>query len=112
MKDYLETLRSKPEQVRRRIALGAAAGFTAVVAVGWMIALTTSGALSISSPESAAVEASFAEGFGRYDDLAGAAGAMYQNTQNGASISIVEEENSSTLDRSDANAPEATVIPF
>ena len=112
MKDYLETLRSKPEQVRRRIALGAAASFTAVVAVGWMVALTTSGALSLSSPESSEVQATFAEGFGQYDDLAGAASAMYQNTQNSASISIVEEENSSTLDRTEATKTEATVIPF
>lgn len=113
MKDYLETLRSKPEQTRRRIALGGAAGFTAIVAIGWFIALSSSGALSLSSPESSArVETAFTENMGRYDDLAGAASAMYANVQSGASISIVEDESSSTLDRTEATEPEATVIPF
>ena len=113
MKDYLETLRSKPEDARRRIALGAAAGFTAVVAIAWMVALSSSGALTLSAPESRGeLEATFTEGMDRYNSLAGAASAFYQDPEGTASISIIEEERSSTLDRTETTQSEATVIPF
>ena len=50
--DYVERLRTKPEHVRRRIALGTTAGVTGVVAVGWFLALVFSGSLSL-APASA-----------------------------------------------------------
>jgi hypothetical protein len=49
MRDFIERLKSKPEHIRRRIALGTAAGVTGVVTVMWAIALILSGNLAFTS---------------------------------------------------------------
>ena len=91
MKDYVEHLRAKPESVRRTIAFSAAAAVAAVVGVGWMIALVSSGNLAItpiSSNEETA--AAFSETQQRFDELAGAASAFYTDQE--AGVTVVKDE--------------------
>jgi hypothetical protein len=51
MRDFIERLQSKPEHIRRRIAVGTAAGVTGVVAAVWFFGLLFSGTLSLGFPE-------------------------------------------------------------
>lgn len=111
MRDYVEHLRSKPEHVRRAIALSVAAGVTAIVALGWMIALVSSGTLAVSPvPLDSDLDETFAEGQERYNALAGAAAAFSSEGSGEPSVTIVEEKSESTLDRNEQ--PEETVIHF
>jgi hypothetical protein len=50
MRDYIERLRSKPEHVRRRIALGATFGVTGIVTAVWFFGLLFGGSLSLGAP--------------------------------------------------------------
>lgn len=110
MKDFVERLRAKPEDVRRAIALSAAAAVTGIVALGWAIALVSSGdlALSPAAPSDTGAEETFAEGQARWNELAGAAAAF--NETGSPELVIVEENRSSTLDP--APQPTETVIHF
>lgn len=113
MRDYLETLRAKPENTRKMIALGTAGAFTGAVTLAWIIALVSTGALTIAPSEvSNESEPVVAETQRRYSDLAGAASAFYGQSSGDASITVVEEERSSTLDRTEATPTDATVIHF
>jgi hypothetical protein len=49
MRDFIERLKSKPEHVRRRIALGTSLGVTGVVAAVWAFGLIFSGSLSFTA---------------------------------------------------------------
>lgn len=117
IRDYVEHLKSKPEHVRQRIALGASAGFTAVVLVGWVVALGASGTLALSSSSSANSDTGLAQAAQEtksgFSNLLGAASAYQQASQSGtAPLTIVGGRASSTLDqKTDANEGK-TVIPF
>ena len=45
--DYVERLRTKPEHIRRRIAVGTAVGVTGVVTAVWLFVVVISGTLSL-----------------------------------------------------------------
>jgi hypothetical protein len=51
MMDFIERLKAKPEHVRRRIAVGTAAGITGVVTAAWFFTLLFAGTLSLAIPE-------------------------------------------------------------
>lgn len=117
IRDYIEELRSKPEHVRERIALGSSIGITALVFVGWLTALTTSGAL-VSQPTiadaheaeqmSAAVEATKSS----FSGLLGAAGAAQSASKNEGELQIVDATTTTTFDTQSDPMEGKTVIPF
>ncbi len=117
IRDYIEELRSKPEHVRERIALGSSIGITALVFVGWLTALTTSGAL-VSQPTiadaheaeqmSAAVEATKSS----FSGLLGAVGSIQPPAQNDGGLQIVDATTTTTFDTQSDPMEGKTVIPF
>jgi len=113
MKDYIEKLRAKPENVRKTIAISASGAITAVVAIGWVIALFMTGSLSLApiTPDSDTA-ATFAESTARYNQMAGAASAFSSQMKGEGAVTIVEEDRSSTLDRTEAKQTDETVIHF
>ena len=50
MRDFIERLKSKPEHIRRRIAVGTTVGITGVVATAWFFTLLFAGTLSLAIP--------------------------------------------------------------
>jgi hypothetical protein len=116
MRDFIERLRTKPEQVRRRIALFSSAGITGVVAIGWFTALISSGSLALApTPEGermgVEVQTAFSETQEDFSDLIGAVGAFSGTGSNSPDLEIVDGGASSTLDRTEPT-PEQTVIQF
>jgi hypothetical protein len=114
VRDYVEHLRSKPEHIRRRIALGSSLAIVAVIAVGWMIALGSSGTLALSAPTAddeanAALAASAKESANQFTNLLGAASA-YQSSTGPGQVVIVNGASSSTLEKPAEDT--RTVIPF
>ncbi len=106
---YLETLKVKPGHIRERIAFGTAAGVTAVVAVGWVAVVASSGTFALSPIDPAVqqeVGSAFADTRSNFDSLLGAVGAA-QSGQDSASGIVVETQSSTTAD-----AAQPTVIPF
>lgn len=115
--EHIDRLREKPEHVRHRIAVLTAAGITGLVAVTWMGALATSGALALKASETGPdpeVSKSIAESTSAFSNLMGAAGAAFNATSSEAALDIIETRTSSTLDAqvAPANATNKTVIPF
>ena len=116
IRDYIEHLKSQPEDVRKRIALGSTLGITGLVFLGWVVALGASGTLALSDPAKAAPDTGLAAAASQtkngFSDLLGAASA-FQSVQNGTSpVTIVDGRASSTLDaKADPNEGK-TVIPF
>lgn len=114
MRDFIESLRAKPEHVRRRVAVGASAGVTGVVAAGWIAALIAGGTLSLEPATPTDISnadfSTFAqETRSTFSNLiGGAAGAG--GASGASSITVIDGETSSTLDREEAS--DATVIPF
>lgn len=107
--DFIERLKTKPEHIRNRIALGAASGITVFVAFIWMVAFTASDALvltPISDSSANNLTAAFSQGSGA--SLLSAVGSLSQ--PEGSGITVVETETSSTLETKPAD--ERTVIPF
>jgi hypothetical protein len=119
--EHLDRLREKPEHVRHRYALLVAGGVTSLVALGWMTALATSGALALKDdpqPAAAASAPTFAdeirEPASAFSELLGAAGAALGATSSEAALTIIQTRASSTLDSRSkpANDTDKTVIPF
>lgn len=119
--EHVERLREHPEHVRYRIAMGIAAGVTSLVAVGWAVALTTSGTLALKdtdprpltgpTPESELTR-SFSETGNAFSNLVGAAGAALGATSSEAALRVIETRTSSTIDEESASVGSKTVIPF
>jgi hypothetical protein len=115
IRDYIEHLKSKPEHVRRRIAFGTSAGITGVVAVAWLVALSTSGTLALTSPEvqnTAELKTAVQETSSSFAELMGAASAYQSAAQGESELIIVDAQSSSTLDAPADPTEGKTVIPF
>ena len=117
--DHVEHLRARPEHVRRRIALATSIGVTSLVALGWVVALTTSGTLALKSDDALAqvpsqvgadLAQTSAETQNNFSGLLGAANAAIEGSSSPADLTIVQTQASSTLDRPDPSTQ--TVIPF
>lgn len=108
IRDYIEHLRAKPEHVRRGIALGTSAGITALVVVGYLAALGSSGALALNQEEAARMP-TFAE-MDISNELLGAASA-FRDAASGEGVQVVETESDTTFTGSDTGDGR-TVIPF
>lgn len=99
------------------MVLGVSGGITALVAVGWIMAMSTSGAFSLATdsivesvrpPES--VTSNVAQTQTGLSALLGAAGEALGNPSSASAITVVETRSSSTLDSSTAST--TTSIPF
>lgn len=119
--EHVERLRQHPEHVRYRIAMGTAFAVTALVAVGWAVALTTSGTLALKDPEPVAagptpeseLAKSFSETGSAFNNLMGAAGAAFGATSTEAALRIIDTRTSSTISEEETGAgASATVISF
>ncbi len=113
---HIHRLRQQPSHVRERVAFGISGGITGVVALGWLVAMSSSGAFSLTAKtvaESVAppaeVKQTFSEGTKGFNSLLGAAGATLTGSDPSAAVQVIETRSSSTLD---ASTTDATVIPF
>jgi hypothetical protein len=107
---YIESLKAKPEHVRQRIALGASAGVTALVAICWVAVIATSGMFAIDSSTYASAgdddfTQTLADTKSGFSQLLGAVGATDFGSDD-AQIDV-ETKTTTTLDKG-----EATTIPF
>ncbi len=119
MKDLVAKLRQKPEHVRQRIAVGASAGVTAVIAVTWAGTMAATGTFAIApsgngspaaQPDSFALSGTNAES--NFSQLMGAVGAAAGATSSEPALTIIDGETTSSFDTAPATNPSATVIPF
>ena len=113
VRDYVEHLKTQPVQVRKRVAVATSGAVTGVVALAWLVALTSSGSLALSpDPSSTRNLASATRESGEdLSSLLGAAGAFQNGLKGSGSITVVDTKASSTLDQAEAK-DERTVIPF
>ncbi len=105
-KDYVEHLKRKPLHERERIAAFSAGAVTFVIALGYLVAITTSDRLTLDSAPRPTTVASEQ----RFSDLLGAAAAFNGSFAQDGEITVVESKRSSTLESSETGS--ATVIPF
>lgn len=106
--DHIDTVKTKPHHVRRKVAFGAAAVIAGMVGLLWL-------GISLSTGVFAIRGSSFAESTGAVpsagvphtSQLAGSAAAFPSEETAPAHIQIVD-----TTSASSAPAPEQTVIPF
>lgn len=113
IRDYVERLKAKPADHRRRFAFGASLAIALVIAAGWMTVVVSSGTLALSSPtteaQNAQLSQSAKEASDQFSGLLGAASAYRSGTDAGA-VTVVDGKSSSTLDSSGTDT--RTVIPF
>lgn len=113
---HVNKLKEKPSHIRERVALGLSGGVTALVAIGWMVAMSSSGAFSLATQSVAEtvrppeeVTKGIADSGSSFKNLMGAAGAAFGGGEAPPDIAVVDTRASSTLETSNSNA---TVIPF
>jgi len=127
MQKFIHQLKQKPDHVRRRVAIGTSAGFTALVAIIWVTALTSSGtfALSSSPAQQSAKQAPTTDAFAldgtnvhsNISQLVGAVDAATGATTSKPSLTIIDGKTTSSFDQptqasANPNNTSATVIPF
>lgn len=113
MKDYIISLRQKPEPVRKRIALGASVGVTALVALVWVTTMAATGVFTLATKTPPATEQAQAGSMGsNFSQLMGAVGAATGATTSPAALTIVDGGTTSTFQEPATNTSDATVIPF
>lgn len=112
--EHLDTLREKPEHVRHRIALLAAGGVTALVAVTWVTAMASSGVLALKQSEGAepiANEQLLPE-MSDFSNLVGNVSSALEGSNADASLNVIESRESSTIEPGPQNATDKRVIAF
>lgn len=112
MRATIERLRARPEHVRKQVALGVSGGVAGLVLVGWVVAMSAGGAFDLDTTPAPGT-ATFAQA---NDELAAAVASGGRNFFGGSStpssLSIVNEDSSTTY-KPHVTAPEdRTVIPF
>lgn len=114
---HVNKLKEQPSHVRERVVLGVSGGITVFVAVGWMMAMSSSGAFSLATnsiaesvrpPES--VTSSVTQTGEGLSSLLGAASAALGNPSQASAITVVETHTSSTLENQPASS--STSLPF
>lgn len=114
---HIHKLKQQPSHIRERVAVGISGGVTAIVAIGWMMAMSSSGAFSLATSSVAQgltppedVKSGLAKSSSSFNSLMGAAGQAFGTSEAPADINVVDTRASSTLDA--ATSTNATVIPF
>ena len=109
IKSYIEELKSKPSHVRRNIAVASSSVVTAMIALLWMVSLTSSGVLALKNPGEPILAAG-KDSQADFGVLVGAAAAFRNSVSGAGELTVVETSASSTLDEKPEE--ERTVIPF
>ncbi len=129
LKHHLNTLREKPEHVRRRVAVGTSVGITALVAVVWAGTLAATGALAVggglgtSGSEGSGVEkreSDFALSGtninSNFSQLLGAVSEATKGTSSAPALRVIDGDTSSSFEQAkrpaNQNNTNATVIAF
>ncbi len=129
LKHHLTTLRQKPEHVRRRVAVGASVGVTALVAVIWAGTLAATGALAIggglgtTGSDAGGIEkkeSDFALSGtninSNFSQLLGAVSAATKGTSSAPALRVIDGDTSSSFEQTkkptNQNNTKATVIAF
>lgn len=114
---HIERLKEKPSHIRERIAFGVSGGITGLVAIGWLVAMSSSGSFSLATKSvanavtpSAEVTQSVSQSTSNLNSLMGAAAASFGVGGEDATVKVVETKTTSTLETADTNS--ATAIPF
>lgn len=118
MLEFIDSLRQKPEHVRRRIATGTAVTLTGLVALGWVGALVAGNAFILTpvqdgpslAQSGSEVAESASQARSTFSELMGAVGNAGGN-EGESSLIIVEGETKSTV-QSAPKEDTRTVIPF
>lgn len=109
--DHIEHVKGKPHHVRKRVAFGAAAGGTALIALAWFAQSISSSAFALkdtSFADSVQQESAAMPAAGRgSQNVAGAAAAL-QDASAPAYIEIIDTASSTKK----AKTVERTTIPF
>lgn len=114
---HIEHIKSKPHHVRKRIAFGAAAVITAVVALVWLVGSLATGAFALkptsfaqsTGQENPTVTDSENENHPAVGGITGAAAALQNEDEStSAHIEIVD----TTPSKAQTKKAEPTVIPF
>lgn len=114
--EVVKTLREKPEHERQRMALGVSFGFTLIVALGWLGALSANHTLAINptSENAQATAEATSAAKSSFSDLLGAAGAAFggsTTTDAAAEITVVDSKTTTSLDQNTVPSDQ-TVIHF
>ena len=118
MRHHLENLKGKPEHVRHKIALGASAGATALVAIVWFAAHAATGSFALSAPQTVPADqeaaANIADAKSGLSQIAGAVGSVLGATTTDPALTVVDGGSHSTLEAApdNQNQTDATSIPF
>lgn len=128
LQQHLQTLREKPEHVRRRVAVGTSVGVTALVAVIWAGSLAATGALAIGGTGlsgSDTVEVEKQEGNfalsgtninSNFSQLMGAVSAATKGTTSAPALRVIDGDTSSSFEQtarpSNQNNTKTTVLSF
>lgn len=114
---HIERLKEKPSHIRERIAFGISGGITGLVAIGWLVAMSTSGSFSLATKSvanavtpSSEVTQTVSQGTSNFNSVMGAAAASFGLGGEDAQIKVVDTKTTSTLETADTAS--ATVIPF
>jgi hypothetical protein len=124
MRRHLDNLKARPEHVRRRVAIGASAGVTGLIAVIWLAAHAATGTFALSTPGSrttaggapdeASAPSEVTNARGEFSQLLGAVGESFGATSTKPGLSIVDGDTTSTIRpaNSQQDQSDATSIPF
>ncbi|HCR52526.1 TPA: hypothetical protein DIV48_02650 [Candidatus Kaiserbacteria bacterium] len=109
---HIEHIQGKPHHIRRRVAFGAAAAGTALIALVWLASSIGTGAFALKNTSFAGnageAEAPTVSGNAGPQNLAGTAAAVQSNTSGPARIEIVDADSSATAGKK----AEQTILPF
>jgi len=117
MKKYVTHLKAKPEHVRKRVAIGATAGVTALIAIVWITTLAHSGAFALAQDPSVIDKANsqpqLATGGVKssVEQLLGAVGAAGA-TSSAPALTIIDNQSASTFAQPAPTSNNATVLSF
>lgn len=119
MRHHIENLKQKPEHIRHRVAIGASAGATALVALIWLAAHTATGTFALSAPTASSEDQAASEEVAGTEEgtsqLAGALGSAMGIASDEPELTIVDGNTTSTIDSAPVenhNQTDATAIPF
>lgn len=109
---HIEHVQAQPHHIRRRVAFGAAAAGTAIIALAWLAGSIGTGAFALKNTSFAGnageAETSIIPGDAGLQNLAGTAAAVQSNASGPARIEIVD----TGVPAVSGKKTEQTILPF
>ncbi len=110
LSQHIEYVKGQPHHVRKQVAIAAAAGGTALVALVWLVGSITTGAFAIGNTPAASAVTTGGDVSGNQNLAgAGAAAALPQTDVTPAHIEIID---AAPAAGAASKKPEQTTIPF